>query len=281
MKQIARVPYHYVRKIPARYVIWRLSQQPYEVSSQLAKALSDTLKRRLTPEEAQPLSEIEAVRRVTNARQDTIRVIDNQADEAGTVSAEATLAPMTLGEISRMASKGPPWTHLLFHLIRQTNPTTCVEMGACVGISASYQATALRLNGAGTLTTIEGTPALADVTAQNLKELQLDNTSVVSGRFQDVLESTLQGLPPVDYIFIDGHHDEFATLEYFEMVTPFLSPQAVLVFDDIIWSDGMERAWKRLADNPRLKITINLRKMGIGIFNDEIPKIPTYFIPFL
>ena len=35
---------------------------------------------------------------------------------------------------------------ILFRLIRNLEPSSCVELGSCVGISASYQAGALSLN---------------------------------------------------------------------------------------------------------------------------------------
>ena len=65
--------------------------------------------------------------------------------------------------------------------------------------------------------------------------------TVITGRFQDVLDDTLADLREVDYVFIDGHHDEKATLDYFNRIYPFLSKNAIVLFDDISWSEGMKR----------------------------------------
>ncbi|HEX7116836.1 MAG TPA: class I SAM-dependent methyltransferase [Steroidobacter sp.] len=54
-----------------------------------------------------------------------------------------------------------------------------------------------------------------------------------SGRFDDVLPGVLSEMGSVDYVFIDGHHEEEATNRYFELVRPYLSDIAVVVFDDI------------------------------------------------
>lgn len=49
-----------------------------------------------------------------------------------------------------------------------------------------------------------------------------------------------------DLAFVDGHHDEQATLDYFALIRPRMRTGAVMAFDDIEWSDGMRRAWKEI-----------------------------------
>ena len=56
-------------------------------------------------------------------------------------------------------------------------------------------------------------------------------------------DAVLEEMRPVDFIFIDGHHDEQATIGYFEQVRPWLADRNAIVFDDIDWSDGMRAAW--------------------------------------
>ena len=52
---------------------------------------------------------------------------------------------------------------------------------------------------------------------------------------------------------IDGHHDEQATIAYFEKFIPYLSKNSIIVFDDISWSDGMRRAWNTIEKNEMVK----------------------------
>mgnify|MGYP000079522577 FL=1 len=93
---------------------------------------------------------------------------------------------------------------------------------------------ALSLNKAGKIVTIEGVKTLAKYAEQNIETIGLENVRVVAGRFQDVLDEVLNESSPIDFAFIDGHHDEKATMRYFEQIIPFLSNQPrVLVFDDI------------------------------------------------
>ena len=70
----------------------------------------------------------------------------------------------------------------------------------------------------------------------------------------------------IDFIFIDGHHDKKATLSYFRQILPYLSDGAILVFDDIYWSSGMEKAWNTIRKDPNLKISVDFLNIGICIF---------------
>jgi hypothetical protein len=103
----------------------------------------------------------------------------------------------TLGAMTT-SSKPPRWAYLLFRLVRELRPQSVLEMGACVGISASYEAAALELNGAGRLLTLEGAEVLADRSAQTLGELNLGHRAEVRlGQFADTIEPASAALSPL------------------------------------------------------------------------------------
>jgi len=159
----------------------------------------------------------------------------------------------------------------LFKLIRKFKPSICIELGSCVGISAAYQYSALKLNKKGYLITLEGYEALAKITENNIKKLNINNTKVVCGLFQDKLGKVLKENHPVDYALIDGHHQETATIFYFEQFLPYLAEESVMVFDDICWSDGMKRAYKYIKKNKMVKISLEINnKIGILLFSRKI-----------
>jgi len=153
-------------------------------------------------------------------------------------------------------------------------------MGTAVGISAAYQAAALKLNGYGTLVTLEGATSLADIAKKNFQHLGLDTVEVIVGRFQDTLPGVLTDRQPVDYAFIDGHHDEQATLAYFEQILPFLAETSLLVFDDIAWSEGMKRAWKTIAQDRRVGVAVDLGPgLGLCVIDTSVTKRRYFRIP--
>src|SRR5262249_11859596 len=155
------------------------------------------------------------------------------------------------------ASKNSFWCGLLFRMVRALRPASCVELGTAVGMSASYVGAALHLNGKGALATLEGSEGLAEVARQNLVRLGLTNVEVITGRFQDTLGGALAQRAPVDFMFIDGHHDEAATQDYFQRSLTCTAERAVVVFDDIDWNDRMRRAWRTISKDRAVGLSLD------------------------
>jgi predicted O-methyltransferase YrrM len=255
--------------------LYRLGHARHRIAQSIAHSVRATLKRELTLEEKDWSDRIEHLRSEMDASTKQITRTDYGA---GGRDAHRTEEEMragvetedTLGHFSRMSSKPALWCCLLFKLIRTMHPASCVEMGTAVGISAAYQGAALRLNRHGALVTLEGATSLSDIARSNLQQLGLDTVEVVTGRFQDTLPSVLTNRQPVDFVFIDGHHDEHATLAYLEQILPFLADTALLVFDDIAWSEGMKRAWNRIAHDRRVGIAVDLGPVGLCVIDRSI-----------
>jgi len=113
------------------------------------------------------------------------------------------------------------------------------------------------------LITMEGAESLAAAARENLASLNLKEVTVVEGRFQDKLAGVLKRFGPIDFAFIDGHHDGPATLDYFQQIAPASGSGSWLVFDDIAWSEGMAAAWEKIRSDPRISVAVDLFKLGI------------------
>jgi predicted O-methyltransferase YrrM len=123
----------------------------------------------------------------------------------------------------------------------------------------------LRRNGVGRLWTIEGSPALADIAEVTLNGLGLDSiATVVRGPFYQMLEPTLAHRR-FELVFIDGHHDGTATITYFQQIKARLEPGAIVLFDDIGWSEGMGSAWSTISADPQIDKTFSLYRMGFAV----------------
>lgn len=250
--------------------ISRLLSDGSGASELLAKAIHAALKNDISAEEKAYIDRIESLRADLNASTAEISVTDYGAGSPGCrLTAEemcqGRVTTITVRDACRHASQSRRWGLLLFKLIREFRPPVCLELGTALGISAAYQASALELNHHGRIVTLEGAESLALLARENLGRLGLERALVKIGRFQDTLVEVLPECAPIDFAFIDGHHDEHATLAYFEQVFPFLSERALLVFDDISWSQGMRRAWDTIAADERIKLSVDLFKLGICI----------------
>ena len=223
-------------------------------------------------EEMRWIDRIERIRKTTTRSTQAITVRDYGARKPGDALSDADMAEGVLvrkivGEICRIASKGPASAAVLFSLIRQLKPQRCVEMGTCVGISGAYIGAALALNGAGRLVSLEGDEAVAAIARRNFAALGLAQVTVVVGPFHRTLVPALAAATPVDFLFVDGHHDEHATQRYFETALDYLAADSLAVFDDINWSDGMRRAWHAVAAHPACVGTFSLSDFGIALVN--------------
>jgi predicted O-methyltransferase YrrM len=170
---------------------------------------------------------------------------------------------VTIGDTVRIGATPAKWGKLLFRIVRDFKFQYCLELGTHIGISAAYQLAALKLNGSGRLVTIEGAEAFAKLAKDNLATIGYPEFEVLTGRFIDVLPKIFTTEQSIDFAFIDGHHDETATQQYFELIYPFLSTNALLIFDDIDWSTGMQRAWRTISHDKKIKASIDTGRWGI------------------
>ena len=90
------------------------------------------------------------------------------------------------------------------------------------------------------------------------------------------MEKVLFENKPIDYVFLDAHHDKNATIEYFETLLPYLSDNCIIVFDDIRWSRGMKKAFSLITQNPRIKFVFDLKEMGVCILAPETTEKVVY-----
>ena len=251
----------------------------------VAEAIYEAIRDDVDVEERKTLERIEYIRSELAACTDLIEFTDYGAGSSGPHRTEEEMyAGVTnMRTVSRAvrASKPRFWGLVLYKLLTKFKPGSCVELGSCVGISAAYQASALKFNGAGSLVTMEGAESLAAIAEKTLATLELDNARIVTGRFQDKLHTVLEEEAPVDYIFIDGHHDEHATVKYFEESLPYLSESAIIVFDDISGTDGMRRAWNSIVDSSDVTLAFDLRAIGICLVDSSLARAQRFRFPML
>ena len=73
----------------------------------------------------------------------------------------------------------------------------------------------------------------------------------------------------LDFAFIDGHHAAEPTLDYFDQCLAKAHNDTVFIFDDILWSTGMEEAWVAIKAHPKVTVTIDLFHFGIVFLRKE------------
>ena len=171
--------------------------------------------------------------------------------------------------IAKHSAKSSKQAQFLFRLIKYFQPTSMIEIGTSLGISAMHQAMAAPQI---KLTTIEGNPQLIKIANENFHELGLKNIELINGNFDIVLPNIVTTINQADYVFFDGNHQKDATINYFNLFLNKTHNDTIFIFDDIHWSDGMEEAWEIIKSNNQVTVTIDLFFMGIVFFNKQLSK---------
>lgn len=208
-------------------------------------------------EESAKSGEIEKLREELLKNKTQITITD-----LGAGSRNSNHKVKTISNIASTALKPKRYNRLLYNLIQHYDLKSAIELGTSLGISSAYMAS----TGA-SVATIEGDPAIAEIADQNFKRLNLPSIRNYTGNFDDLLETAIADMGQPDFVFIDGNHRFEPTLRYFHTVLPHLNfSKSVLVFDDIHWSEEMEKAWAAIQQHPQVMLSVDLFFVGLVFF---------------
>ena len=119
-------------------------------------------------EESAALRQIDSLRNELENSTETVTVTDYGAGDPDSEKSEAEMVAGTdsernVSDICKVAASPSKWGKLIFKIIREFKPTRILELGTSLGISASYQLAAIKLNQKGELITIEGANEVAKI----------------------------------------------------------------------------------------------------------------------
>lgn len=155
----------------------------------------------------------------------------------------------------------PLWQYRwLFQLMQHVKPARVLELGSSLGFSTLAMAKGALQS---TIHTLEGAPALVVQARQHFEWAGLSNIRQYEGPFKDTLPEALSKATGFDFVLLDGHHTEVATIDYFNQILPHCSDSSILWVDDIYWSKGMTNAWHVLRQHTKVSISIDLYDFGL------------------
>ena len=174
---------------------------------------------------------------------------------------------LSLKKIVKKSAVTKKYGKLLFFLIHYFKPSTILELGTSVGISTAFIASAATDS---EVLTIEASESKLKKAIEIAKILKLKNIRFVNGDFDEILDTVLLKFNKLDFVFFDGNHKKEATLKYFNACMENAHRDSVFVFDDIHWSEEMEKAWEEIKRNPKVRVSIDIFRMGIIFFRSEL-----------
>lgn len=154
----------------------------------------------------------------------------------------------------------------LYRLMNFLNPKVVVELGTSVGLTSMYLAKATPK---AKVYTLEGCDNLSKFSSQLFKTNHVKNITSINGNFNDTLPKLINSLTTVDVLYIDGNHAYEPTMRYFELALQKKNEQSVFIFDDITWSEGMQKAWREICTHPEVTLSLDFFFFGIVFFRKE------------
>lgn len=204
---------------------------------------------------------IETLRQKLRDDQRTISVVDLGTGER----------KKSLRKISHIArtSLTPPRFSVLYSRILQSVPhASVIELGTSFGINTLY----LAHKPDASVTTFEGSAAIADIAALTFEFAGKKNINLVVGNIDRTLPVFLQRIRRVDFAFVDANHRYEPTLRYFQWLMKKVHEKSVVVVDDIHHSPEMEAAWKSIKNHRLVYGSADLFRCGIVFFDPSLNK---------
>ena len=130
----------------------------------------------------------------------------------------------------------------------------------------------------GKFVTMEGLPQLCDIASKQFESIaNNDKYEIRRGLYKSTFQEIIAEMVKFNIVFIDGNHKKGPTLKYFsELKSTILTP-AIIIFDDINWSDEMREAWKIIKTDLDVHYSIDFFKLGIVIIDEFQSKNQLHF----
>lgn len=154
----------------------------------------------------------------------------------------------------------------IYRLLNKFLPNVVIELGTSVGLTSLYMAKSTPKS---QVYTIEGCKNLHQFAANLFNKYNTKNIHALQGTFDIELPKLLQSIDTIDFLYIDGNHTYDATMRYFEMILNKIHSKSIIMFDDINWSDGMQKAWQEVCSHEKVKLSLDFFHFGIIFFRAE------------
>ena len=96
------------------------------------------------------------------------------------------------------------------------------------------------------------------------RNLRIDNISYSEGLFTDILNPSLTQLGSIDLAFIDAIHTKEFVVPQLDMVVARSNNKAIIILDDINFSDNMRECWRAVSTDNRFTASATLGN-SVGI----------------
>jgi len=162
-----------------------------------------------------------------------------------------------ISEIFRYSSSNGKYADLLYKISKYYKPKNILEFGTSLGIGTIHLKAG---NSTSKITTVEACSETLKIAQSNFDSLNLSigTKNQTFSQFIENLENEI-----FDLVYIDGHHDGQALIEYLKTIEKHIHNETIIILDDIRWSKSMFEAWKTISSYSNYHVSMDLFRMGI------------------
>ena len=165
-----------------------------------------------------------------------------------------------VASILKTSSSKGKYGDFLYQISKHYKFKKTLEFGTSLGIGSIHMALG---NKNGKVTTVEACENTRALALKSFKKTSTNNVLSLHSTFNDYLKIAKK--EEFDLIFVDGHHDGDALLDYMKELKDFSHSNTMFILDDIRWSNSMFDAWNKLKRSADYNISIDAFRFGILI----------------
>ena len=220
--------------------------------TQLQSPFLFSFARAVCQDRAAKIPEVKRLRKYLSSDTSSIEKTDFGTGKSKTIATKSLAASSSIR---------PKYGRLLAKIAAVRQPAQVLEFGTCLGVSSLYAS--LANPALDQLVSVEGCPATFEKRSQAFEKtgISTQKTTFICQSFDDFLR---KDNATYDMIFIDGNHSYEATLNYYQKLWPKLSEDGLLIFDDIHWSLGMEKAWNEISLPKMGQVNLDFFQFGLS-----------------
>ncbi len=184
--------------------------------------------------------------------------VDIEMKDFGAGSKKLIGSKRKINAIYKNASTKGKYAKLLYKISKHYKYQNILEFGTSLGFGSVFlHADRNDIK----ILSVEACPQTLAIAHNNFDVLELKNITTINDTFSSFLDQKLN--VKFDLIFVDGHHDGQALIEYMEKLENISHNDTLFILDDIRWSKSMFEAWNTLMKNEKYHVSMDLFKMGI------------------
>jgi len=178
-----------------------------------------------------------------------------------------------INQLVKKWSISPKIGKILFQTVHKYKPTTLVEIGNSLGISALYQATP---NSQVPLFTLSPNPVIGNTINAYFKRLGTRNIQLFTGDISKNIAITIQQLNSIEHLFFNGFWGKAATLSYFEACLAVMPANAIFIFRAPYASKETQAFWEMVKNHEKVRLSVDIYDLGFLFFRSEQKEVAHY-----